>query len=186
MPRMPIAFLLPVLLVGLAAPGLGETCPVAEHELWGKLLEAALVKTEEARSLVERTAAEPPSEPIGELAEVLLEEWNLPANAEELQQPRVVYSPKPDFSDLWNDGVALRYFNVVVTGVVTSSGVVEEATVNTSVGAPEVDQRCLEAFSGWCYRPARADCGYTEKQVGAVCHINPRELEVGDEEDAPP
>jgi hypothetical protein len=74
---------------------------------------------------VERTAAEPPSEPIGELAEVLLEKWDLPANAEELQQPRVVYSPKPDVSDLWDDGIALRYFNVVATGVVTSSGGVE-------------------------------------------------------------
>lgn len=172
----PAALLLPVLLFAGVGPVWSDICAAADHELWEKLLDAALVKTQEARSLIEQTAAEPPSEPIGRLAEILLEEWNLPADAEDLQQPRIVYSPEPDFSDLWDDGLALEYFNVVVSGLVTSSGTVEEPEVNTSVGAPEVDRRCLEAFSRWCYRPARGDCGYVRKKTGAVCHINPREV----------
>lgn len=142
-------------------------------QLWRDLLEAALGKTGQDKALVQEIAELPPGELEGDLAKLLLEEWDLPSAAEELQRPRVIAAPKPDYSDLVGE-VQLKSAVVAATGQVTPLGMVENLELKIGSGIEEVDQRCLEAFSRWRYRPALGDCGYVRSTVAATCHVHPR------------
>jgi len=171
------AALLPLLsCLVLGAPGsdvVAHGSTAKEDHLWEELLEAALDKTAEGQQLVKRTAESPPSELLGELAQVLLEEWALPPTADELRQPRIVHAPKPDFSELFGSPIPpVKSSVVVATGGVTPVGTVENVQLKIATGVEAIDERCLEAFKQWRYRPARGKDRYVRSKVGATCHIN--------------
>lgn len=142
-------------------------------ELWHDLLDAALRKAAEDKAFVQKVAEHHSAEPEGELAKLLVEEWNAPHTAEELQEPRVIVAPKPDYSDLVGK-VRLKSAVIAATGQVTSLGTVEDIELKISSGVEEIDQRCLDAFSRWRYRPAWGNCGYVTSTVAVTCHVHPR------------
>lgn len=163
-----------LLLLSGGLPGRETSEPEQRpSQVWSDLLDAALGKATDAKAFVQEIAEQQPSEPEGELAKLLLEEWDLPHTAEELQEPRVIVAPKPDYSDLVGK-VRLKSAVVVVTGRVTARGVVEDFELKISSGVEDLDERCLDAFSHWRYRPARGDCGYVPSTVAVTCHVHPR------------
>jgi len=169
-----VLLLLGCLLLSLQGSSiLAYNCPADEQNVWRALLQAALDKTPEDRELVERMAKDPPSEAVGSLAKVLLEEWTLPPTAEKLRRPRIVYASKPDFSDLVGSSIPPAKSSVVVaTAEVTPLGHVQNVQLIIATEVEEIDERCLRAFKQWRYRPARGDHGYESSNAGATCHIN--------------
>ena len=151
----------------IAAP---ETEP---SQLWLDLLQAGLEKTVVGKALVEEIAERPPAELEGALAKVLLEEWDLPLAAEELEQPRVIAAPEPDYSDLIGR-VQLKSAVAAAAGQVSPTGTVENVELKIGTGVEEIDRRCLEAFSRWRYRPARSECGNVKSTVAVTCLVHPR------------
>lgn len=164
--------LLLVLSGGLAAQETGASHQKPSH-LWCEVLDAALDRTAEDKALLEQIAERRPAQPEGNLAEVLLEEWGLPPDAEELREPRVIVAPKPDYSDL-SGKIRLKSWVIAATGHVTPLGGVEDVELRIGSGVHEIDQRCLDAFSRWRYRPARTESGYVASTVAVTCHVHPR------------
>jgi len=141
--------------------------------VWGDLLDAALGKAAEDKAFVQEIAKQHLAEPEGALAKLLLEEWDVPHTAEEIQEPRVIVAPKPDYSDLVGR-VRLQSPVIAATGQVTALGAVQDIELKIGSGVEEIDQRCLDAFSRWRYRPAWGDCGYVTSNVAVTCHVHPR------------
>lgn len=163
-----------LLLLGGGLPGQEASEPEqGPSQLWRDLLDAALGKTAEDKAFVQKIAEQHPTEPEGELAKLLAEEWGAPHTAEELQEPRVIVAPKPSYSDLVGK-VHLKSAVIAATGRVTALGTVEEVELKISSGVQDIDQRCLDAFSRWRYRPAWGDCGYVTSTVAVTCHVHPR------------
>lgn len=146
--------------------------PTSESSLWENLLLASLRETSEAHNFIKNTAEEDPSKPVGQLAEVLLEEWSLSASSEQLRHPRLVFAPIPDFSSLTKITGSPTSSVVVATGKVTTQGTLKDIELKVTSGVDEIDNRCLEAFNRWRYRPARKPSGYVCQRVGVTCNIN--------------
>ncbi|MCP4249233.1 MAG: TonB family protein [bacterium] len=102
---------------------------------------------------------------------MLLEEWGLHAAEKALLRPRIVDAPRPDYSDLVDAQVRVEPSVVVVTGEVTPLGTVKNTQLKITSGLETIDERCLEAFRRWRYRPARGKHGYMSSRVAASCHI---------------
>lgn len=168
-------FLILALIMGchpVPAPGLGGGS--GELVQWEELLEASARKGALSQEIVKQALENPASPEVRKLAELLREEWDLQPDSEVLKKPRLVYSIKPDYSDLAEDALeGLQSPVVVLTGVVTAVGTVDDVEIALSSGIDEVDDRCWKAFRSWRYRPAIRDGSYVRGKVGATCHLNP-------------
>lgn len=175
-PLLPVMPALPhwLVVVALLAGGAAEQEQPTAKATWPELLQAGLERTDEDKAVIEDAASQRPEDPVGELAKVLLEEWELPSSAEALQQPRVIVAPKPNYSDLAGQEVHLKSAVVAASGEVTPAGTVEKIEVKISSGVEEIDERCAEAFARWRYRPARNEHGYVRSMVAVTCHVHPR------------
>ena len=139
--------------------------------LWRRLLQGSVGKSHVEHLLVERVAEVMPSTLEGELARLVLEEWDLPPDTTKLREPRIVMAPNPDFPDSLGE-VRLSSPVIVVTGQVTPIGVVENTEVKIGSGVEEFDRLCIDAFSRWRYRPAREKTGYVASDVAVTFHVN--------------
>ena len=175
-PLLPVMPALPcwLVVVALLAGGAAEQPLPSTSATWPDLLQAALDRTADDKVFIEEVASQQPDDPLGQLAKVLLEEWELRPRAEVLQQPRVIVAPKPNYSDLAGQDGRLKSAVVAASGEVTPAGTVEKIEVKISSGVEEIDERCAEAFAGWRYRPARSEHGYVRSMVAVTCHVHPR------------
>lgn len=157
-----------------SAEGTGSVATATDIDvLWVELLQASLDMTPEAKALIERTAKDPPCASVGRLSEILLEEWELKPTADSMRQPRIVYAPRPDYSDLFDTTLGgFKSPIVVATGEVTPLGTVEGVELLIRTGVETIDERCLEAFKKWRYRPARKGTDFVRSKVGITCHIH--------------
>jgi hypothetical protein len=144
---------------------------VPSGDPWDRLLALALKHTPEAEEIIRQTAAKPPSPEAGKLAEVLLEEWDLPRDHEALRKPRLVFMPEMDRSGL----PEIQGFPPLIplSGTVDTRGFVRDPVLLKPSTNPWA-QRALDQFSHARFRPARGPRGYVAKPFQMLATLHPR------------
>lgn len=141
--------------------------PAAESGLWVKLLQSAIHHEVEDHHFVEGVARDPEASKVErQLAQILLEEWEIPTKSELLRKPRLIFAPKID-----DEEVRRRLPNakaplfLVVEGTVTTQGQIEDVTVVKGSEYEWLNEMARTATLKARYRPARSDSGYVSESV---------------------
>lgn len=145
------------------------------QDTWLEMLNCSLRHDVECQGFLRSILASPPSEAARNLADTLLEEWDLPLSDPRLARPRLIWVTLPDSPDL--EGILPRHVDwsiIVVSGVVQADGRVEGAQLFRESSYRLLNEKILEVFSQARYRPARVGAHYVARQADYVYRLEPR------------
>lgn len=148
-----------ILAAALAAFGAEEPVKPAEDQRaelrreWRALLELASRHDREARERILAVAKES-REPLRQLAEVLIEEWEIDRTDPEKARPRQIAGSQPNVFSLSNEDRKVKVPMAALEGSITVDGQLARAQLNRSTGNPKIDRLFLETAAQWLFRPA--------------------------------
>jgi len=168
-PRIAVFFL----LVGVVPSADLQACSATEPCNRERLLQYSLQHTDKCRLAVVQASKEARLEDCRRLAEILLGEWGLPADAEVFQSPRPTCRPRLDPKDIKHPG-RIKFGLVAVEVLVEASGKPSSARVIKSSGSAELDVAATGAFMACTYRPARVKNRYVKGKFVGILRVHPR------------
>lgn len=146
-----------------------------EEKLWLDLLDCSLLHTPACRALLESVASETKSAPHGELASILLEEWDLDPSDPSLSRARRISVPLPPFDELQHlVPEKVKPAVLVVSGIVRTNGIIEDLQLLRGSEYDDLNQAILKAFSEGKYRPARDGERFVSQRVEFLYRLDPR------------
>lgn len=130
------------------------------------------------KALLQKASRKGSSQTIRGLANILLEEWDLPANDSRLRTPRLAWAPTPNIEEL-KDLLPreVDWSIIIATGVVQPNGQVTNPALLRKSAYETLNTRILNAFSVALYRPAREGNKFVPCKVEFVFQLEPRGAE---------
>ena len=152
----------------------------AEHpqpgvdSLWLEVLECALERDNACKTRIE-AIDESESQPVQNLATVVLAEWDLGPSNKQLHTPRLVWQPEPDLESI-HAGLpeVVDAEIVVVEGTITAEGMPVDPSIIKKSRYSVLNEHAVEQFLSARFRPARGATGFVQssKTVPFQLHVN--------------
>jgi len=132
------------------------------------VLHLNLAHSEDDKEEIKRILSDSSRVDVKALADLILDEWNLERDDDQLQEPRLVWAPEREYpSEVGNPQKTLT----VVLGNVDPDGRVKTGEIHRSTGSEIVDEECLRVFLNSLFRPALVDGHYVTSQGGMTCEV---------------